>query len=121
MARTFRHPSIEDVELHEVLRVLGDPVRLRLVTVLLDCNEVSCAPLAAQLGVADSTLSHHLRLLREAGITRTRPEGLLRWTSLRREDLQRRFPGLLAVIEQAREAGVRKEMVEQDAAFAGRP
>jgi DNA-binding transcriptional ArsR family regulator len=43
-------------------------------------------------------MSHHLRVLREAGLTRTRVEGAKRYVSLRREDLQARFPGLLEAV-----------------------
>jgi DNA-binding transcriptional ArsR family regulator len=43
-------------------------------------------------------MSHHLRVLREAGLTRTRVEGTRRYVSLRREDLQARFPGLLEAV-----------------------
>jgi hypothetical protein len=39
-----------------------------------------------------------MRMLREAGVTRTRPEGTLRFISLRREDLEQRFPGLIDVL-----------------------
>ena len=45
-----------------------------------------------------STGSYHLRLLREAGVTRTRADGTLRLISLRREDLEARFPGLVDVL-----------------------
>ncbi len=46
-----------------------------------------------------STCSYHLRLLREAGVTRTRAVGTLRYMSLRRDDLDARFPGLLEAVE----------------------
>ena len=46
-----------------------------------------------------STCSYHLRLLREAGVTRTRGSGTVRNVSLRREDLDSRFPGLLDALE----------------------
>jgi DNA-binding transcriptional ArsR family regulator len=95
MAQSYRHPHIDEIELHEVFRALGDPIRLNIATILLDLDETLCAPLAAQLGIADSTLSHHLRQMREAGITWTRPDGVHRWTSLRRDDLDRRFPGFV--------------------------
>jgi DNA-binding transcriptional ArsR family regulator len=45
--------------------------------------------------VAKSTLSHHLRVLRDAGLTRTREEGTRCYVVLRRRDLQARLPGLL--------------------------
>ena len=46
-----------------------------------------------------STCSYHLRLLREAGVTRTRAAGTERWMSVRQEDLDARFPGLLDALE----------------------
>jgi DNA-binding transcriptional ArsR family regulator len=50
------------------------------------------------MGLPVSTCSYHLRLLREAGVTRTRAEGTQRFISLRREDLDGRFPGLVEVL-----------------------
>ena len=50
-----------------------------------------------------STWSHHLRVLREAGVMRARHDGTWKFVSLRRTDLDRRFPGLLdAVLQGAR-------------------
>ncbi|MFC5813922.1 ArsR/SmtB family transcription factor [Nonomuraea harbinensis] len=53
--------------------------------------------------VAKSTLSHHLKVLRDAGITRTRQEGTRCYVALRRTDLDRRFPGLLDAVLAAAE------------------
>ena len=50
------------------------------------------------LDLPASTCSYHLRLLREAGVTRTRAQGTLREISLRRDDLEARFPGLVDVL-----------------------
>jgi DNA-binding transcriptional ArsR family regulator len=50
------------------------------------------------VGLPASTLSYHLRLLREAGVTRTRAEGTERHVSLRRDDLEQAYPGLLEVL-----------------------
>jgi DNA-binding transcriptional ArsR family regulator len=92
---SYRHPDLDDIELHEIMRALSDPIRLQVVARLLEQDETTCAPLAAEIGIADSTLSHHLRQMREAGLTRTRPDGVLRWTSLRLDELEERFPGLV--------------------------
>jgi DNA-binding transcriptional ArsR family regulator len=59
-------------------------------------GETLCGRL--DVAVAKSTLSQHLRVLREAGVTRTRPEGTQRWLSVRRDDLDAKFPGLLDVV-----------------------
>ncbi|WP_018685895.1 ArsR/SmtB family transcription factor [Actinokineospora enzanensis] len=86
-------PETGRLVLAEVLHALSDPTRLAVVTQLSDAGEMSCGNLAVT--VAKSTLSQHLRVLREAGVTHTRRDGNQRWLSLRRVDLDRRFPGLL--------------------------
>lgn len=94
--RDFTQPDIEDVALHQVLFALSDPTRLAIARALTDGQEHSAGDLAGD--VPKSTLSHHLKILREAGITTTRPEGMRCRVSLRRAELNRRFPGLLAAI-----------------------
>ncbi|GLW08480.1 hypothetical protein Misp01_36100 [Microtetraspora sp. NBRC 13810] len=59
-------------------------------------GEVSCSP--EHLDVPRSTLSNHWRILREAGLTLTRSEGKARYMTLRREELEARFPGVLTAI-----------------------
>lgn len=76
-----------------VLQALADPVRLEIVRQLHRNMTGSCTTL--QLGIAKSTTSHHLRVLREAGLIRTRLEGVNRTSELRYDDLQQRFPGFL--------------------------
>ena len=48
-----------------------------------------------EASVSKSTLSHHFKVLREAGVTRTRVNGTHRYVSLRGDELESRFPGLL--------------------------
>ena len=79
--------------LSAVLHALSDPVRLALVRTLGSSTEQSCGILG--VSIPKSTLSHHLKVLREAGVTRTRIEGTQRYVSLLRDDLDARFPGLL--------------------------
>jgi DNA-binding transcriptional ArsR family regulator len=92
------HPPTESLDLATVMRALGDPVRLEVVRLLGDGRPRLCGEIYAILGVPSSTGSYHLRTLREAGITRARPAGTQRYISLRREDLDGRFPGLVAVL-----------------------
>jgi len=89
-------PQLGALELSRVLHALSDPVRLDLVRQLEAAAECRCGTFAAP--VAKSTLSHHLKVLREAGVTRTRSEGTTRLVSLRRDDLDARFPGLLDAV-----------------------
>jgi DNA-binding transcriptional ArsR family regulator len=95
---TIRHPSVDALDLAQVLRTVGDPLRLRMVRMLARGEEWGCGDLGDALGLPKSTASYHLRLLREAGLTRTRPHGTLRYVSLRRGDLESRFPGLVDVL-----------------------
>lgn len=89
-------PAEEEIELTAVLQALADPVRLQIVRELDDGDERSCGLFA--LTVAPSTRSHHFRVLREAGVVRTRVAGTRRLVSVRRAELDRRFPGLLDAV-----------------------
>jgi DNA-binding transcriptional ArsR family regulator len=97
--RPLNHPTTENLSLVRVLHALSDPVRLALVQRLATTGEQACG--ALNLGVAKSTASHHFRVLREAGIIRMQPDGTQFINSLRREDLDRRFPGLLDAVLRA--------------------
>jgi DNA-binding transcriptional ArsR family regulator len=92
------HPPAAAIDLATVMRTLGDPLRLDIVRLLADDRERPCSELSDALGLPASTASYHLRLLREAGVTRTRAVGVHRLSGLRREDLEERFPGLLDVL-----------------------
>lgn len=59
---------------------------------------MTCTVAGDDLGVHKSTASHHYRTLREAGVVLTKQEGRLKYMSLRRDDLERRFPGLLDAV-----------------------
>ena len=91
--RTLSQPHREELELANVLHALSDPLRLEIIRELDHMTELSCGRLSAP--VSKSTLSHHLKVLRDAGLTETRAKGAQRIVSLRRDDLEARFPGLL--------------------------
>src|SRR3546814_17628072 len=88
------YPETAAIELTRVLYALSDPVRLDVVRQLDREGEASCT--ALDRGRPKSSMSHHFRVLRDAGVVRTRCEGTAHMNKLRREDLDRRFPGLLA-------------------------
>jgi DNA-binding transcriptional ArsR family regulator len=96
--RPIHHPHPQDITLSGVLYALGDPVRLEIVRRLATTGELSCSDL--DLAVAKSTLSHHFKILREAGVLYCRKQGTQHMNSLRRKDLDQAFPGLLDVILQ---------------------
>ncbi|WP_433364347.1 ArsR/SmtB family transcription factor [Actinoplanes sp. CA-142083] len=90
------HPDKSDLSLVAVLHALADPTRLTIVRTLRADPERPCGTFPVT--VAPSTLSHHFRVLREAGVIRQRDEGNRRWTTLRLPDLDARFPGLIDTV-----------------------
>jgi DNA-binding transcriptional ArsR family regulator len=94
-------PEADAIELVDVLHALADHTRLAIVATLLVDPERPCG--SFDVDVAASTLSHHFKVLREAGVVAQREDGRRRMTSLRRVDLNRRFPGLLDTIRHATE------------------
>src|SRR5690349_14977699 len=100
--RTLLHPASEDLSLPHILYALGDPLRLRIVGQLAALDEsISCGDIQVVHEVPKSTGSHHFKVLREAGLIRMVPQGRRILVSLRREDLEARFPGLLDSVLQA--------------------
>ena len=70
-------------ELAEVFGLLGDPNRLRLLASLLEGGELCVCDLAAAVGMAESTTSHALRLLRAHHVVKARRAGRMMRYSLR--------------------------------------
>ena len=89
-------PEREQIELAAVLHALSDPMRLRIVAALAAGEERTCK--SFELPVVKSTCTHHFRVLREAGLIHQRQDGTARLSSLRRDDLEARFPGLLDAV-----------------------
>jgi DNA-binding transcriptional ArsR family regulator len=90
-------PAAEDIQLLRVLAALADPHRLAAVRFVAQHGESWCAQVIEEAGLpmTKPTFSHHLRILREAGIVTKRIQGAKGYMSLRKTDLDRRFPGLL--------------------------
>ena len=87
------HPVREQIRLENVLTALGNPLRLAAVRALATGGERACGALLQ--GQSKSTMTHHWRVLRDSGVIWQRPNGREGLLSLRREDLDARFPGLL--------------------------
>ena len=93
----LHHPQRSEIELAAVLHALSDPHRLEIVRRLAeDAQPRPCGSL--DFGVTKSTMTHHFRTLREAGVIRQQRQGTTKLTTLRREDLDARFPGLLDAV-----------------------
>lgn len=87
------HPSRDAIRLENVLAALGNPMRMAVVALLAQGEARSCGSLLQ--GVSKSTLTHHWRVLRDSGVIWQKPSGRENLLSLRRDDLDARFPGLL--------------------------
>jgi DNA-binding transcriptional ArsR family regulator len=98
--RSDRHPPAASLRLSVVLAALADPARLAAVRTLATLGESPCSDLhhAAGLRISRSTFSHHQRILREAGIIREHIQGAQRILTVRSQDLDLCFPGLLDAI-----------------------
>ncbi|NKY46139.1 ArsR/SmtB family transcription factor [Nocardia cerradoensis] len=103
----LNHPSRDRIRVEQVLAALGHPTRLGAVRVLDGGGEFNCTSVLNTLGIhAKSTMTHHWRVLREAGVIRQTPSGREYLVELRRADLDTRYPGLLdAVLAGARDDG----------------
>lgn len=102
----FTHPNLNDVPLASILHALSDPARLDIVY-SLDADAkakgegLSCG-CAAPEGLPRATLSNHFAILRNAGLVEARKQGTMVIHSLRRAEIDARFPGLLDAVLRAR-------------------
>jgi DNA-binding transcriptional ArsR family regulator len=100
----LHHPELDEIDLPSLLHALSDPVRLEIVRSLACCEDGALACKAISLPVTKATASHHFKVLRLAGVIVQHDEGTRRISSLRRGDLERRFPGLLDSVLRAAQA-----------------
>lgn len=101
MKRPFLHPAGKDLKLETVLYALADPVRLEIVRRLAngDCP-LNCST-AAPAHLPKSTQSHHFQILREAGLICSERRGTEVVNTLRRDEIEQRFPGVIGAILRA--------------------
>lgn len=102
--RPLLHPDIEDVPVEAILHALSDPVRVAIFTDIVsqECPQ-SCSsyPHVREHPIPKSTLSQHFKVLREAGLIRGERHGVEMRNSSRCEEIEQRYPGLIAAIVNA--------------------
>jgi len=109
------HPKTDQIELANVLTALGDSTRLAIAAELARQQDGPVACSHFLMFTSKTNLSYHLAKLREAGVTRTEVSGTSRFTTLRRADLDQRFPGLLdSVLASAKDAPLPQGAEAQD-------
>lgn len=98
--KIYDHPLISSITLPVVMQALSDPCRIAIIRELiiqnrpLACNEVP-------LDVSKATRSHHFEVLRNAGLISTEVEGTKCMSSLRKGELDKKYPGLLQLVLRA--------------------
>lgn len=92
----MRQPLRDEISLPKVLHALSDPVRMEIVIKIARAGQIACG--AFDIPMPKSTLSHHFKVLRESGVVACRREGNVLINSIRVEDLEARFPGVISAI-----------------------
>jgi len=95
--RQIKHPTIEQVELTDIMYALSDPTRLEIVMRLANAGKkLTCGEL--DLNRPKSSMSHHFKILRGAGLVLTLIEGTEHMNTLRIDELEQKFPGVLSSV-----------------------
>jgi ArsR family transcriptional regulator len=76
--------EISDRDLIRALKALADPTRFRMVQEIAEAGELSCGAVAERFDVSQPTISHHLKILLDAGLLQQRTEGKHHYTSVDR-------------------------------------
>ncbi len=93
--KNLNHPSREDISIYAILYALSEPLRFSIVEQLANGEELTCGGFKLPCTKGKSTMTHHFKVLRDAGLINTRVDGREHYTSLRRQDIEVRFPKLL--------------------------
>lgn len=104
MTKPLVHPAIEDVPVEAILHALSDKHRVALFSQIFhQDNPSSCTTLSCVLDqpIPKSTLSQHMRILREAGLIRGERHGVEMRNTSRYAEVEARYPGLLQAIVSA--------------------
>ncbi|MDI6891929.1 MAG: metalloregulator ArsR/SmtB family transcription factor [Actinomycetota bacterium] len=83
----------------KILKALADETRFEMVRALTNKREVSCMRITMKFSLSRPALSHHLRILKEAGIIRARKEGQYYYFTLDRKHVERCLPGILRAVK----------------------
>jgi DNA-binding transcriptional ArsR family regulator len=114
------HPAIDDLTVEGIFHALSDPVRVEIFAQIVgaerpqSCSDYICI---SDKDIPKSTLSQHFKVLREAGLIRCERQGveMLSWS--RKDEIDKRFPGLIAAFAKAHkvQSGARKSRMARSA------
>jgi ArsR family transcriptional regulator len=89
-AKTSSEFSVEAIR---IFKALSDPTRYQMVRMLLNCDELGCTELEKAFDLSKPAMSHHYRVLENAGLLSSRKEGVYVYFRLDKERLERFLPG----------------------------
>lgn len=94
MARQFNHPSLKELTIDGILYAMSDPIRRAIIAKLNSCESMSCAK-SCSTELSPSTISFHHKILRENGLIRSEKIGVEVINTFRKDEIDKKFPGLL--------------------------
>lgn len=97
-AGELAHPRAEELEVGPILLALADANRRRVVSELAERPDEERLCASFDMPVSKSSRTRHWRVLREAGLVYQRDAGNGLYMRLRKDDLDRRFPGLIQAV-----------------------
>ena len=96
--KNLHHPAKEDISIFGILYALSEPVRFSIVEQLAGGEELTCGAFKLPSSKGKSTMTHHFKVLRDSGLILTRVDGREHYTSLRKEEIEDRFPRLIETL-----------------------
>ena len=105
--KDYSSPSLNKIALSDIMQALSDPCRLAIVRAILNKGELACNEVP--LKISKATRSHHFSILRKAGLLSTRVEGTKCLSSIRRKEVDARFPGLLDLVLRSKKPSLKKK------------
>lgn len=101
--RQIKHPTMNQVSITDIMYALSDPGRIEMVRRLYAGSDLTCGEL--DLDRPKSSMSHHFKILRESGLIETKVQGKQHLNTLRKAEIEQKFPGLLESVIRAAAQG----------------
>ncbi|MBI0476714.1 ArsR family transcriptional regulator [Sphingomonas sp. MA1305] len=120
--RPLIHPAIEDIRPDAILHALSDPARAAIFATIMKAGCVDACSAVACVGdrvIPKSSLSNHIKILRDAGLIRSERHGVEVRNAPRWDEVEARFPGLLPGIINAYAVDLSNESFAAAAAKSG--
>jgi DNA-binding transcriptional ArsR family regulator len=110
--RPLFHPAAEDITVEGILHALSDPVRVQIFSQIAKARTAQTCSALAEVSnrvVPKSTLSQHFKVLRESGLIHSERQGVEMRNTLRCDEINARFPGLLTALVAAFERQMKRD------------